>query len=40
MYDDRHEHLVRFEEWAAEHRIDVKVVDVVNKKETIFSNNI
>lgn len=37
MYDDRHEHLVRFEEWAAEHPVDVKVVDVVNKKETNFS---
>jgi len=37
LYDDRHEHLVRFEEWAEEHHIDVKVVDVVNKKETNFS---
>ena len=37
MYDDRQEHLVKFEEWADEHNVDVKVVDVVNKKETNFS---
>ena len=36
MYDDRHEHLVKFEEWAEEHHVQVTVVDVVNKKETIF----
>ncbi len=36
MYDDRSEHLVRFEEWAEEHHVQVTVVDVVNKKETIF----
>ena len=36
MYDDRIEHLVRFEEWAEEHHVQVTVVDVVNKKETIF----
>jgi len=40
LFDDRHEHLIKFEEWAADHHVDVKVVDVVNKKETIFSNNI
>jgi hypothetical protein len=40
MYDDRSEHLVRFEEWAEEHHIDVTVVDVVNKKETNYPNNI
>ena len=37
MYDDRQEHLVKFEEWAEEHHVDVKVIDVVNKKETNFS---
>jgi hypothetical protein len=36
MYDDRQEHLVKFEEWAEEHHVQVTVVDVVNKKETIF----
>ena len=40
MYDDRSEHLVRFEEWAEEHHIDVTVVDVINKKETNYPNNI
>ena len=40
MYDDRIEHLVRFEEWAEEHHIDVTVIDVVNKKETNYPNNI
>ncbi len=38
MYDDRQEHLVKFEDWAAEHHVDVTVVDVVNKKETLFKN--
>jgi hypothetical protein len=37
MYDDRQEHLVKFEEWAEEHHVDVKVIDVINKKETNFS---
>ena len=40
MYDDRSEHLVRFEEWAEEHHIDITVVDVINKKETNYPNNI
>ena len=40
MYDDRNEHLIRFEEWAEECHADVIVVDVVNKKETKFTNNI
>lgn len=38
MYDDRVEHLEKFEEWAAEHHIDVTVVDVVNKTKTEFKN--
>lgn len=36
MYDDRHEHLVRFNEWATDHHVTVKVVDVVNKTESTF----
>ncbi len=32
MYDDREEHLVRFNEWATEHPVDVTVVDVVTKQ--------
>lgn len=36
MYDDRHEHLVRFNEWAADHHVTVKVVDVINKTETTY----
>jgi len=40
MYDDRQSHLIRFEEWAEECHVDVIVVDVVNKKETKFTNNI
>lgn len=40
MYDDREEHLVRFNEWASEQPISVKVVDVVKKVETINKINI
>jgi len=36
MYDDRHEHLVRFKEWAAEHHVSVKVIDVINKTESTY----
>ena len=36
MYDDRHEHLVRFHEWAEQHHVTIKVVDVVKKEETIY----
>jgi len=38
MFDDRQEHLVKFEEWASEHHVDVTVVDVINKTETLFKN--
>lgn len=31
MYDDRHEHLVKFREWAKEQDCEVTVVDIVNK---------
>lgn len=36
MYDDRHEHLVKFKEWAKEQKIKVKIVDVINKEESIY----
>jgi hypothetical protein len=36
MYDDRHEHLVRFYQWAPELGVNVKIVDVVNKIETVY----
>jgi hypothetical protein len=38
MYDDRHEHLVKFEEWASEHHVDVTIVDVIKKEETKYKN--
>ena len=31
MYDDRHEHLVKFRNWAKEQNCPVTVVDIVNK---------
>jgi hypothetical protein len=34
MYDDREEHLPRFEEWAKTLQISVSIVDVVNKTTT------
>lgn len=37
MYDDRHEHLERFKEWAKEQNIKITIVDVVNKKERTFN---
>jgi len=33
MYDDREEHLVRFEEWALTQNCKVTIVDVVNKQK-------
>lgn len=38
MYDDRAEHLNKFEEWASELKIHTTIVDVVNKKETKITN--
>lgn len=38
MYDDRQEHLPKFEEWASEQSTDITVVDVVNKTESFFKN--
>ena len=32
MFDDRHEHLVRFVEWAKKQPIKVTIIDVINKK--------
>lgn len=31
MYDDRHEHLIKFRDWAKEQSCPVTVVDIVNK---------
>jgi hypothetical protein len=33
MFDDRHEHLVKFEDWAENQTIPVTIVDVINKSE-------
>lgn len=33
MFDDRHEHLVKFEDWANNQPIPVRIVDVINKTE-------
>jgi len=38
MYDDRQEHLVKFEDWATEQSFDVTIVDVVNKETKTFQN--
>ncbi len=34
LFDDRHEHLIKFKDWAKNQIIDVTIVDVVNKKTT------
>lgn len=36
MYDDRHEHLVRFKEWAAEQDCKITVFDIKNKTSETF----
>lgn len=36
IYDDRSEHITNFKEWAETQDINIKIVDVLNKKETIF----
>jgi len=38
MYDDRQEHLVKFEQWATEQPFDVTIVDVVKKEIKTFEN--
>lgn len=42
MFDDRHEHLVKFVNWSVNQPIEVKIIDVVNKMEmkTKHLNNI
>lgn len=35
MFDDRHEHLVRFVEWAKTQPIKISIIDVVNKVQMI-----
>jgi hypothetical protein len=37
MYDDRHEHLVKFEDWAVIQPCEVVIVDVKNKVTKIYS---
>jgi FMN phosphatase YigB (HAD superfamily) len=36
LFDDRHEHLIKFEEWAEEQLVDVTVIDVINKTTKKF----
>ena len=38
MYDDRQEHLVKFEQWSTLQPFDVTIVDVVNKETKTFQN--
>jgi hypothetical protein len=38
IYDDRHEHLVKFYEWAKEQRCKVTIVDVKNKTTRVFND--
>lgn len=33
MFDDRPEHLVKFEEWASQQTIDVSIFDAINKEK-------
>ena len=40
MYDDRDEHLPRFEEWANNQQIPIDIVDVVRKTTTSINFNI
>lgn len=40
MYDDRHEHIVKFRAWALEQDVKISIIDVINKKKTIFENNL
>ena len=40
MFDDRQEHLPRFEEWALTQQIPIEIVDVVNKTTTSINFNI
>lgn len=40
MYDDRSEHIERFEDWASGQKVPVTIIDVVNKTTTTIENNI
>lgn len=36
MFDDRHEHLVKFvNEWAPKQKVPIEIIDVINKKKLI-----
>jgi len=37
MYYDRHEHLVKFREWAKDQKCTVEVVDIVNKRTNTYN---
>lgn len=37
IYDDRHEHIVKFYKWASTKKIEILIVNVVNKKIKIFN---
>jgi hypothetical protein len=37
IYEDRQEHIIKFKEWAKTQNITIKIVDVLNKKETFFN---
>ena len=38
MYDDRSEHLSRFVDWAQNQKIDIQIIDVVNRTTQTFKN--
>lgn len=38
MYDDRHEHIVKFKQWAVGQRADIEIIDVTNKKISKIEN--
>lgn len=38
MYDDRHEHLINFTDWASNQSEDITICDVVNKKFKTIEN--
>ena len=39
MYDDRHEHLVKFGQWATTQPCQIDIIDVVNKTYKIFNKS-
>jgi len=38
MFDDRHEHLIKFKEWANDQPFNTKIVDVTDKSVTTIKN--